>query len=122
MLGSVRVRILRVLVFWGDLAMPLEPVNGIDACYYVIGRLLIHSFFLRCVWKRTRSYDMMPGILASAQDALDGCCCCIRVIEYFGNSYRLLTKKFTTFPLHCDPYNADAITTGKVPLLLLTIL
>jgi len=76
MLGSVRVRILRVLVFWGDLAMPLEPVNGIDACYYVIGRLLIHSFFLRCVWKRTRSYDMMPGMLASAQDALDGCCCC----------------------------------------------
>ena len=48
MLGSVRVGILRLLVFWGDLATPLGPVNGIDACYYVIGRLLTHFFPAMC--------------------------------------------------------------------------
>jgi len=69
MLDSERVWILGLLVFWGDLSMPLEPVNGIDACYYVIGHLLIHFFSCNVCGR-------VPGILASAQDALDGYCCC----------------------------------------------
>ena len=69
-------RDIKAVGILAGLVMPWGPVSGRNVGYFVIGHLLMNYFFLKCVWKRTRSCDMMPGILVSVSDALGGYCCC----------------------------------------------